>query len=107
MFIVIHLSMARKRIPRSKLSKSGKYYRDNPDKAKKKAEYDTKYHDNPERRKYRKKLQRERVKRGIAGKGGGDLHHAKGGLKRESPSKNRGRNEKSRKKGYKKSKKKS
>lgn len=92
--------MARKRIPRSKLSKSGKYYRDNPDKAKAKKKYDTKYHDNPKRKKYRSELQKERTKRGIAGKGGGDLHHSKNGLKRESVKKNRGRKEKSRKKGY-------
>lgn len=96
--------MARKRIARSKLSKSGKYYRDNPKAAKKKADYDTKYHSSDERKKYRRELQRERVKRGIAGKGGGDLHHSKKGLKRESPSKNRGRKEKSRRKGYKKKK---
>ena len=94
--------MARKRIARSKLSKSGKYYRDNPDKAKKKAEYDTKYHSTSKRKKYRRELQAERKKRGIAGKGGGDLHHSKSGLKRESVSKNRGRREKSRRKGYKK-----
>lgn len=99
--------MARKRMARSKLSKSGKYYRDNPDKAKAKKDYDTKYHDNPKRKKYRRELQAERNKRGISGKGGGDLHHAKDGtLKRESASKNRGRKEKSRKKGYKKGKKK-
>jgi hypothetical protein len=93
--------MARKRISRSKLSKSGKYYRDNPDKAKKKDKYNTKFHDNPKRRKYRRDLQAERRKRGIVGKGGGDLHHSKNGLKRESVKKNRGRKEKSRRKGSK------
>ena len=61
-------------------------------KAKKKA-YDTKYHSTKKRKKYRADLQRERRKRGIAGKGGKDVSHKKGGgYTLESPSKNRARN---------------
>ena len=69
------------------------YYRKNPKaKAKKKA-YDTAYHKSAKRKKYRAALQKERVRRGIAGKGGKDVSHKKGGgYTLESPSKNRARN---------------
>ena len=73
--------------------KSARYYAKNPEaKAKKKA-YDTAYHKSAKRKKYRAALQKERVRRGIAGKGGKDVSHKKGGgYTLESPSKNRARN---------------
>lgn len=74
-------------------SKSAKYYASNPEARRKKKAYDTKYHSTSKRRKYRSDLAKARRKRGIMGKGGGDLSHTKSGrLVRESASKNRARN---------------
>lgn len=74
------------------LSRSARYYRQNPEAREKKKNYDTAYHKTPARRKYRSKLWIERRKRGIAGKGGGDLSHKKNGqLVRESVKSNRAR----------------
>ena len=74
-------------------SKSARYYASNPEARKKKKAYDTKYHSTSKRRKYRSDLAKARRKRGIMGKGGGDLSHTKSGrLVRESASKNRARN---------------
>lgn len=73
-------------------SRTAKYYASNPKARAKKKKYDTKYHSSTERKKYRAELNAARKKRGIAGKGGGDLSHAKSGkLVRESASKNRAR----------------
>jgi|10_taG_2_1085330.scaffolds.fasta_scaffold40337_2 hypothetical protein len=60
------------------------------------------YNSSPERKKYRAKLNKANRDRNTYGNGDGkDLHHAKGGkLVAEPSSKNKGRNEKSRKKGY-------
>ena len=75
------------------LSRSAKYYRDNPEARKKKVEYDKEYHSTEERKKYRAELTRERRKRGIDGKGGKDVSHKKdGSTTMESRSKNRARN---------------
>ena len=69
---------------------------------KKKAAYDKKFNARPEQKKKRRELAKARRKRGIMGRGGADLHHAKSGkLMAMSPSKNRGMREKSRKKGSK------
>jgi len=74
------------------LGKSARYYHSNPKARAKKKAYDTAYHKTPERRRYRSKLWMERRRRGIAGKGGGDLSHTKsGGLVIEDASKNRAR----------------
>jgi len=80
--------------PKAKNPKrSAQYYRDNPDARKKKAAYDTKYHDTPARRKYRAELAAERRKHGVMGNGGKDMSHTKDGkIVAESPSKNRARN---------------
>jgi hypothetical protein len=73
-------------------SRTAKYYASNPKARAKKKKYDTSYGSTPERKKYRKELARARRKKGIMGKGGGDLSHTrKGGLVREAPSKNRAR----------------
>lgn len=60
------------------------------------------YNNSPERRKYRAKLNKANRDRGTYGNSDGkDLHHAKGGkLVQEPSSKNKGRKEKSRAKGY-------
>ena len=73
-------------------SRTAKYYANNPKARAKKKKYDTKYHSSTERKKYRAELNAARKKRGIAGKGGGDLSHTRSGkLVRESASKNRAR----------------
>ena len=73
--------------------KTAQYYRKNPEAREVKKDYDTKYHKSAKRRKYRADLNKERRKRGIAGKGGKDVSHKKGGgYTLESPSKNRARN---------------
>lgn len=76
------------------LSRSARYYRNNPEAREKKKSYDTKYHKTPARRKYRSKLWIERRKRGIAGSHNGkDLSHKKdGSLVQENSSANRARN---------------
>jgi len=78
-------------------SKSAKHYKSNPESRRKKAAYDKKFNSKPSQRKKRAELNRERRKRGIYGKGGGDLHHAENGkFVLEPASKNRGRKENSR-----------
>ena len=58
----------------------------------KKKQYDTKYHSTPERKEYRRKLAVVRRKRGVMGKGGNDMSHAKNGkIVSEKPSANRAR----------------
>jgi hypothetical protein len=87
-------------------SKTAKYYAANPKARKKHVEYQKKHNKKPKEVAKRKELIKARRKRGIYGKGGGDLHHGKNGkLIREAPSKNRGRAEKSRLKGSKRKKK--
>jgi len=44
-----------------------------------KREYETRYESSPERKRYRRDLERERRKRGVAGKGGKDMSHTKRG----------------------------
>lgn len=73
-------------------SRSAKYYASNPKARAKKKAYDTEYHKSPRARKYRSELSMERKRRGIDGKGGGDLAHTSKGLVRMSPSKNRANN---------------
>lgn len=73
-------------------SKSAEYYAANPEARARKAKYDTAYHSTPARKKYRKKLARERRARGVMGKGGKDVSHTRGGTTMESPKKNRARN---------------
>jgi hypothetical protein len=92
-------------------SKSAKHYDSNDASRKKKSDYDKKYakrtvSDRVKRNKARRKAEREgRVKKGD----GKDVHHSNGinstKTRVMSASKNRGINEKSRKKGYKQKKK--
>ena len=73
------------------LSRSARYYRDNPDARRRKAKTDKKVNARPEQRKKRAELVKERRKRGIYGKGGKDVSHQKDGSTRlEDRSKNRG-----------------
>ena len=76
-----------------KKRKTADFYKSNPEAYKKKLAYDKKYNSRPGKKKYRAELAKERRARGIMGKGGKDVSHAKGGrFKLESPSKNRARN---------------
>lgn len=73
--------------------KSAQYYRSNPEARAKKNAAQRKANKSPARKKYRAGLNAERRKRGIYGKGGGDVSHtSSGGYTRESPKKNRARN---------------
>lgn len=57
-----------------------------------KREYETRYESSPERKRYRRDLERERRKRGVAGKGGKDMSHTKrGNIVPEDPHTNRAR----------------
>jgi hypothetical protein len=59
-----------------KLSKSAKYFRENPEAREKKNEYNKKYHSTEERRKYRSFLNKMRRKAGRYGNGDGmDYDH--------------------------------
>lgn len=69
------------------------FYKSNPESYKKKLAYDKKRNAKPARKKYRAELAKERRARGIMGKGGPDVSHAKNGkFKLEDASKNRARN---------------
>ena len=76
------------------LSKSAKYFRDNPEARKKKNAYNTAYHSTPERKKYRVKLNKANRDAGTYGNGDGkDMSHTKSGkMVKESASTNRARN---------------
>lgn len=79
--------------PVKKKRRTAAFYASSPKARKNKSAYDKKYHSTPERRKYRAELSAERRRRGIDGKGGGDLSHTSGGgFRRENPSTNRARN---------------
>lgn len=86
--------MPPKRLTKKKLAKSGKYYRDNPDKEDEKNEYDRAYYrrnkkklnkSRAERKKYRDRAERKGVN--TEGK---DVAHTSKGLKLKSIRKNRG-----------------
>lgn len=84
-------------------SKSAKYYQSNPEARKKKAAYDKKFNQKPSQRKKRSELtqkNREADKRGVD-RSGKDYDHAVG--RYVSVKTNRGRREKSRVKGSKRS----
>ena len=83
-----------KKMPYSKLSKSGKYYRDNPKAAAKKKKTDTKINKRPEQRKKRSELSTSRTKykkkHGKNSLNGKDLAHTKKWLVAKSVKANRG-----------------
>ena len=90
-----------KRLPRRKLGKTGKYYRDNPDAAEKKNKYNREYNKSSAAKKKRAEAGKGRAdakKNGVDVRGK-DYDHATG--KMVSIKKNRGRKEKSRLKGSK------
>ena len=85
--------MASKPLPRHKLKRSAKHYRDNEASRKRKASYQAEFNKRPEQVKKRVELYRVRRRDGNYGKGGDDYSHTKrGGIVRENPSKNRARN---------------
>lgn len=91
--------MAPKKKPRAALSKSAKYYRDNPKARKKKAATDKGINSRPEQKKKRRESGRKRTAAKASGKNikGKDYDHKQ--KKFISSSKNRGQTEKSRIKG--------
>lgn len=83
--------MASPRVPNPR--RSARYYRDNPEARKKKAEYDRKFGARPEQRKKQAERRQFRRENGLEGKGGPDASHTKDGrLVKESISANRARN---------------
>ncbi|MGA1710422.1 MAG: hypothetical protein ACO4CS_04055 [bacterium] len=77
----------------AKKRKTADFYAKNPEAYKKKLAYDKKRNADPESKKYRAELARERRARGIMGKGGPDVSHTSDGkFKLEDPTKNRARN---------------
>lgn len=74
------------------LSRSAKFYRDNPKARKKKNDYQKKYNKKKGQSEYRSKLNKENRKRGTYGNGDGkDVSHMPNGKTRlQSQSKNRG-----------------
>ena len=76
------------------LSKSAKYFRNNPEARKKKNEYNKEYHSTPKRKRYRVRLNKANRQAGTYGNGDGkDMSHTKSGrLVKESQSQNRARN---------------
>lgn len=72
---------------------STEYYRTHPEARRKKVAKQAAINRRPEERERRAALNRERRRRGIAGKGGPDISHTtSGGTVLEDPSTNRGRN---------------
>ena len=85
--------MAPKTMPRSKLKRSARNYRDNPASKAKKNAAQRQRNKSTANKNYRAELNRARRKDGNYGKGGKDYSHtSKGTLVREDPSKNRARN---------------
>jgi len=85
------LIMASPKVPNPK--RSARYYRENPEARRKKAEYEKKYQAQPAQRKKAAERRKWRRANGLEGKGGPDASHTKDGkLVRESASKNRARN---------------
>jgi len=74
-------------------SRSAKFYHENREAAKKKADYDKKYHATEERKQYRAELNKANRSAGTYGNGDNkDASHTKrGGLVREAQSRNRAR----------------
>lgn len=74
----------------SKLSRSAKYYRDNPEARGKKAETDKEINSRPEQRSKRSELVKIRRNNGTYGKGGADMSHTSVGVVKKSQKENRG-----------------
>ena len=75
------------------MSDTAAYYRSNPEARAKRQRAQAAINRRPSERKRRAELNRERRKRGIAGKGGPDVSHTEGGKTvLEDPSTNRARN---------------
>jgi hypothetical protein len=79
---------------RKELSKSAKYFRENPEAREKKNAYNKEYHSSDERKKYRAFLNKVNRRMGTYGNGDGmDASHTKSGrIVMENESDNRARN---------------
>jgi len=86
-----YITMAPPKVPKPK--RSAKYYRDNPEARRKKAEYDTKFQSKPSQKKAKRERAKFRREKGVMGKGGKDASHTRSGkMVLENASKNRARN---------------
>jgi hypothetical protein len=82
--------MAREKLPRNQLSRTAKFYRDNPDSDEKHKQTSLKAAKKPARKKKNAETRAYRRANGLEGKGGPDVHHTSNGkLKIMSASKNR------------------
>jgi hypothetical protein len=81
--------MAREKLPRKDLSRSAKYYRDNPEADAKHKITSKKASRKPARKKKDAETRKYRRNNGLEGKGGPDIHHGSNGLMKISASKNR------------------
>ena len=82
--------MAREKLPRNKLSRTARFYRDNPDADEKHKQTSLKAAKKPARKKKNAETRAYRRANGLEGKGGPDVHHTSNGkLKIMSASKNR------------------
>ncbi len=82
--------MAREKLPRNQLSRTAKFYRDNPDADDKHKQTSSIAAKKPARKKKNAETRKYRRNNGLEGNGGGDVHHTRNGkLKIMSASKNR------------------
>lgn len=82
--------MAREKLPRKELSRTAKFYRDNPEADAKHKKTSLKAAKKPARKKKSAETRAYRRANGLEGKGGPDVHHASNGkLQIMSASKNR------------------
>jgi hypothetical protein len=81
--------MAREKLPRNQLSRTAKYYRDNPEADIKHKASSAKAAKKPARKKKNAETRKYRRNNGLEGKGGPDIHHGPNGLMQISASKNR------------------
>ena len=81
--------MARDKLPYNKLSRTAKFYRNNPDADVKHKASSLAAAKKPARKKKNAETRKYRRNNGLEGKGGPDVHHSKNGLMTISARKNR------------------
>lgn len=81
--------MARDKLPYNKLSRTAKFYRNNPDADVKHKATSLEAAKKPARKRKNAETRKYRRNNGLEGKGGPDVHHSKNGLMTISARKNR------------------
>ena len=81
--------MAREKLPYKTLSRTAKFYRDNPEADEKHKASSAKAAKKPARKRKNAETRKYRRNNGLEGKGGPDVHHGKNGLMTISARKNR------------------